>query len=181
MRLVLDALTHEDCEAARLWRNELHDAGMLRTTRRLTDEEQSDFFYKVVANPSSRHRYLAVRLVDGLGPSFVAMVGLTDISPENGTAEISLIVSPENRRHGIGRSAVSLILREAFDRMRLAAVYGEVYRCNTVGVEFWARICGEYGGSRVTLPCRKFWNGVHYDSTYFTVTAKKFRKVTTTC
>lgn len=186
----LDALTRDDCRDVRIWRNAIHDLGMLRTTRRLTEQEQMTFFDEVVTNPRSPHRYFAVRLkcdyptnVPVLGKlpatvcftQFVGMVGLTNIDADNGAAEISLIVSPNHRRQGIGARAVDLVLEEAFDRMRLLTVYGEVYHCNEPGVTFWAQVIEKHKAIGSILPRRKFWNGRLYSATYFAIPAPEAR------
>jgi RimJ/RimL family protein N-acetyltransferase len=99
------------------------------------------------------------------------MAGLTDISPENGSAEISLIVAPRYRHSGTryGSRTVEAILVEAFMRMRLETVYGEVYTCNTDAVVFWKTIAERLSAYTTTLPRRKFWNGKLWDSLYFSI------------
>ena len=168
---ILGALTQHDCEQARRWRNEWRES--LRTPFLLTEEMQRDFYQRVVCNRDARDRYWAVtRVEDGI---FVAMVGLTGLQPENGVAEISLIVGPSFHGQGVGTVAVRLVLEEAFQRMRLLTVCGEVYECNLSAVPFWKNVTALAGGSWVTLPRRKWWAGRLWDSGWFTITAEGFR------
>lgn len=178
-RLYLDALTMEDCEIAREWRNRVPMA--TRTAIQLTAEMQQRFYEGVVCDRRSTHRYWAVRRsadrdADSIvSPPMVAMAGLTDIEFENGIAEISLIADPSLLpRQGIGDGAVHLVLEEAFDRMRLETVYGECYE-NNPAVSFWRWIIERYRGHSTILPRRKFFAGKLHDSYYFTITALGWR------
>lgn len=166
----LGALTCEDCEVARQWRN-ADDVRMgLRTPFMLPEEMQADFYRDVVCNRESRHRYWAVRN----GNLLVAMVGLTDIEWENGLAEISLLVSPDVSKQGAGSAAVHLALREAFERMRLLTVVGLCYSHNPAA-GFWAQQLRRWPGTgSTTLPRRKFWDGRLHDALYFYFTAEGF-------
>ena len=96
------------------------------------------------------------------------MIGFVGIQWENGLAEISLIVGPDEPK-GTGRAAVGLALRWAFNDLRLATVWGECYASNEA-IGFWKKIVAEHpGGSAVILPRRKFWAGRLWDSYVFTL------------
>lgn len=179
----LAVLTVKDCEEARVWRNEWRES--LRTPFLLTEDMQRDFYQRVVCNRDAHDRYWAIERVnasivqDGdavVGRVIVAMTGLTGIQWENGLAEISLIVGPSYHGKGVGSAAVRLVLEEAFLRMRLLTVSGEVYECNTEAVPFWKKVTALAGGSIVTLPRRKWWDGKLWDSLWFTIPADGFRK-----
>lgn len=174
----LDALTRADCQLVRQWRNAAHDVGMLRTPYPLNPDQQDAFYDRAILQPAnSAHRYYAVRPLNTLPDDCLcAMVGLTNISWENGHTEISLIVDPMYRRQGVGKDAVRLVLIEALTRLRLNAVYGEVYHCNETGLLFWRQIINLFGAKVSRLPARKFWQGRFHDSTYFTITASAFRR-----
>jgi RimJ/RimL family protein N-acetyltransferase len=132
---------------------------------------QAQFYDDVVCSRTSGHRFWAVR---DAADEMVGMAGLTDVSPENGHAEISLVVDPDKHGQGIGGAAVELILTEAFRAMRLLTVYGEVYSHNPA-VGFWFRQLERWPGTGHTqLPRRKFWNGRLHDSIYFWLTADGF-------
>lgn len=160
--LRLDSLTLDDCLVVLPWRNAALET--LRTSRPLTEHEQTDFFLNVVCKDQAVHRYWAIRHKN----KFVGMGGLTYISWENGTAEISLIIDPKQRGKGFGEQAVRLLLREAQAELRLENVYGECHECNVSGATWWehvvARSCGYWTGR---LPRRKFHAGVFWDSFYF--------------
>lgn len=167
MMLELSALSLQDCEQVRVWRNASDVIDMLRTPYRLTEAMQEAFYRDHLSNRRSPHRYFGVRPVPGHAvKQLVACIGLTDISPENRIAEISLIVHPEFRHMGVGRQSVDLVMAEARDRMNLRTVFGEAYRCNPA-VSFWERLTREVGGYETTLPNRKFAQGRYWDSYYF--------------
>lgn len=178
----LGVLTRGQCQQVRLWRNECLET--LRTPYPLTEEMQDRFYDDVICNPNSRHRYYAIalnvkqtfiddRLKDRECERFIGMGGLTKIQWENRIAEISLMIAPEYRKKGYGKEAVFLLLDEAFNRLNLKTVCGEVYTCNP-DYEFWAKMNTElHGNSWVALPQRKYWNGRYYNSVYFSFDCKE--------
>lgn len=162
--MILKALTLDDAEAARQWRNEFRQS--LRTPFLLTEKMQQDFYLGL--NGNARMRYFAICESKTIG-----MGGLVGIEWENRLAEISLILAPEERGKGYGKKAVELILHEGFNNMNLANIYGECYMCNPA-VDFWAKICSRYNAYTTYLPQRKFWNGKYHDSLYFNIGGDKF-------
>lgn len=163
----LDVLTAADCELVRQWRNA--DPSGLRTPYGLTHEQQEQFYRETVCNRRSDHRYYAIRGIAAAGEFLIGMGGLTNISWENGSTEISLIIDPALHGKGCGQQAARLLVREAFDRLRLVTVVGECYGLNTRAVDFWQRLTEEYHGSVTWLPRRKWWDGRLWDSLYFTI------------
>ena len=154
----LDALTAADCEVARQWRNTDAVRVGLRTPYMQTVEQQGEFYRRIGWEWLASHRYWAVRVPELAGaewePTFLAMVGLTNIIWENGSAEISLLVDPKRQGEGSGKITLRLVLTEAFDRMRLQTVFGEVYHCNP-GKLFWPNLWDGH----VEVPRRKLWSG----------------------
>jgi GNAT superfamily N-acetyltransferase len=168
----LDALTASDCELARLWRNEEGVRLGLRTPHVLTTAMQSAFYQDVVSNRRAPHRYWAVRPADG---SLAAMVGLTDISFENGHAEVSLLVDPKRTGQGVGETALDLVLREGFDNLRLNKIVGEVYTCNPA-LGFWQKQVERFKGGGNTEPDCKFWGGHYHAGWRFWIMAAGYRR-----
>ena len=153
----LQPLTLYDADVVRKWRNGCRET--LRDPDMLTDLMQDDYYRNVVCNRDSKARLYAVKARED---ELLGMVGLHNISLHNGNAEISLIISPEHRHKGYGRGAVSLILHEAFDVLRLHCVYGECYETGATG--FWESLSPSF----ITyLPDRKFWKGEYHSSMYF--------------
>ena len=171
---VLTPLSLADLKHVRSWRNDPAVRGTLRTPFMLTEEQMAEFYREVVCDRRSPHRYWGIHEghpVDGAG-SLVAMVGLTNIEWENGLAEISLIVHPMRRDHGLGATVVDLALEEAFHRLGLKTVWGECYK-NNPAVAFWERITARYGGVAITIPRRKFWDGQLWDALHFTIARER--------
>lgn len=167
---VLRPLSAEDCERVRLWRLACRES--LRTPSMLTHAQQADFYQKVVSDRRAEARYFGVH-PDG-AECLVAMVGLAPIQWENGLAEISLIVDPEQAGKGIGEAAVALVLKEGFDRLRLATIFGECYECSPA-LGFWEKVVLVYGAQLTWLPRRKFWAGQFWRALIFTITAEEWR------
>jgi RimJ/RimL family protein N-acetyltransferase len=173
MTLKLRAPTAGDVEQVRRWRSDDGVRAGLRTPFLLTEEMQADFYRDVVCDRRSPHRYWSF---DGPGQvsqnykALVAFGGLTDIAWENGHAEISLIVNPDHAGKGVGSEPVRLILHEAFGRMRLLTVFGEVYDCNPA-LAFWQKMVETVPGGATHMPGRKWWDGRLWGATLFWFTA----------
>ncbi len=153
----LRELTQTDCEQVRQWRNSCLET--LRTPYLLTEQMQAFFYQNVVCNRNANSRWWAIE-ADG---TLIGMTGLTDITWENGTAEVSLILNPKKTGIGYGEAALNLLLEQAFAFMGLCNIYGECYECNPA-VSFWRKMIPTY---TTTLPQRKLWRGKYYDSLYF--------------
>jgi RimJ/RimL family protein N-acetyltransferase len=162
----LDTLTAEDLYLIVEWRKA--DPAGARTPYDITVEQEQAWFRRL-QEPGCRDRYWMLDDGDRVG-----MTGLTGIEWENGRAEIALLVDPERRGNGIGSAGVRLALEQAFDRMRLASVYGEVYACNRY-YDFWGHQVRKYSGDDVVLPYMKFWAGEYWGAMRFTITAEGWR------
>jgi RimJ/RimL family protein N-acetyltransferase len=158
----LAALTLEQCEQVRQWRNQ--DISMYRTPYLFTEDMQADFYRSVVCNRLSVHRYYAI--MDG--KTFIGMAGLVGISWENRSAEISLVLSPFSRGAGNGAKAVELILDEAFNNLNIENVYGECY-FSSPAMGFWKKIVDKLFAEFCIMPKRKFHGGKYHDSLYFNI------------
>lgn len=142
---------------------------------------QDDFYDRVINDRDSKHRYFAI--IEDIGktyfedyittkePKYIGMGGLTNIEWENGTAEISLIINPEYQGKGKGTAAVELLLDEAFNKMRLYSVFGEVYNCGNRG--FWEVMVRAFKGYKADLKNRKYYNGKMHDSMWFSFARKE--------
>jgi hypothetical protein len=121
----------------------------------LTEEMQEGFYRDVICNRDAPHRYWSA--YPPAGGSLVAFCGLTDIDWIAGHGEISLIAGPDAPK-GTGAECVRLVLREAFERLRLVHVFGECYEHNEA-VGFWEKMVERHGGGSVRVPGRKLWGG----------------------
>ncbi|HIJ71134.1 MAG TPA: GNAT family N-acetyltransferase [Planctomycetes bacterium] len=165
----LEVLTKDDCEQARIWRNECLVS--LRTPYPLTKEQQEQFYHDVICNRNSPHRYWGIH-EDGV---FIGMGGLTNIAWESRQAEISLILDPAKRGECRGKQAVYLLLDRAFNYLNLDLVYGECYYANTTGQHFWKTIVGDYHGKSSDLRKGKYWNGKTSMTMYFDIEKEEFQ------
>lgn len=162
--LRLDAPTEDDLELVRQWRNDCLFS--IRTPYPTTEQRQRRFFADVVAASGTSARYFAIRDTSG---ALAGYGSLTSISWEDGSAEISLIIAPNERRSGLGRVAADLLLDYAFNTCRLEIIYGEVFECNPLACRFWRRLCDRRSGDWRDLPNRKFWRGKRHHIYYFSI------------
>lgn len=167
MNICLDVLKYEDMEKIRKWRNEISKSGYFRTPYLLTEKMQEDFFNNVINNRSSNSRYFGIFKNEMKNlKTFIGYCGLDKIEWENAIAEIGLMLNPVEIKKGYGSKAVSLLLNEAFNNMRLNNIYGECYKCNP-NIQFWEKIVKKHNGYKTILPARKYFDGSFYDSLYF--------------
>ena len=178
-------LSYDAAERIRQWRNA--DLSHLRTPHLLTEGMQERWYREVVDNRGANARWWGVcwdrREYDAKAPIhnriwyspnttdedrfwLVGCVGLENIEWENRRAEVSLLVSPDVRKGGVGREAVRQLLWQAWS-LNLDSVYGEVYECGAVG--FWRKVLPEHT-VWAHLPQTKWWGGRYYGSEVFTVT-----------
>lgn len=162
MSLILEALTKDDCEMLRRWRN--IDIHAYRTPFLLTAEMQENFYLEVICDRTSPHRYWAVRTP--LDMALVAVVGLTNISWENRHAEISIVVDPNKRKMGYGEKSLKLLLAEGFYQLGLNMIYGECYKCSE-SYKWWDDIIEKYQLYSTLLPDRKYHWGQFWGAIYF--------------
>ena len=158
----LRALELDDMEYIRQWRNQCLDT--LRTPFPLTKEQQEDWYRNEICNRQSRSRFWAITEKGSL----IGYGGIENIQWENSIGEISLLINPEYQGRGYGKSAAVEIITQAFNRLNLHTVFGEVYVTNPA-MGFWVAITDAYKGYKTLLPNRKYLDGKHWDSLYFSV------------
>ena len=178
--MILKALTLENLETARLWRNGLMAAW--RTPYMLTKEMQEDFYRNVICNRQSNLRYWGFWVhktpptENGmLGDShfsfstdgwFVGYGGIENIHLENRTGEISILIGPKFRGGGHGSAALRLMLDQAFNVLNLDIVHAECYLCNE-SIKWWDKMGELYKTETYELPYRKYYNGQMYSARFY--------------
>lgn len=184
--IILSDVNAGEVEIIRKWRNNARES--LRTPGFLNYEMQQEFYNNIICNKNSKYKYYGIFVIDeekqkhieevalkslkspGINFDYckilVGMGGITNIEWENRIAEISLIIGPQYTKKGIGKKAVSLLLDEGFNNLGLYNIYGEVYQCNK-NIKFWYKEIEKYKAYKTTLPCKKYFNGIHYNSIYF--------------
>lgn len=173
----LEALTLEQCEQVRIWRN--NEMEVWRTPYMLTEEMQKAFYYDIPCNRKSKHRSWAIKstsVAPDFTEHFIGMGGITYIQWENRIGEITLIIDPKKRKDGYGEKAVDLLLDQAFNHLNLQTVFGECYCCNDA-VQFWIDITNKYKGETRRLPNRKYWRNQYWDGCYFSIDKNDFNKI----
>ena len=187
----LEPLTRDDAEQVRVWRNEPEMQAVLRTAKRLTYDEQQEWYTNEIANRESHTRYWALTEYDASAGycdfkgyacehlpdkrQLLGYGGIEHISWENSNGEISLLLDPNMYKQGLGIEAVALFLDQAFNYLNLEAVYGECYMCGPWG--FWTKQVAKHGGMSAFLPLRKYYDGGYHSSYYFTFTKEAYGKL----
>jgi RimJ/RimL family protein N-acetyltransferase len=171
----LKALSLEDCQRVRPWRNECLES--LRTPFPLTEEMQEQFYRDLVCNRNARTRYLGIHMdhEGWVDEELIGMCGLENIELENRRAEISIILNPKYQGKGYGKQAVELLLKQGFAWMNLGSIWGECYLCNPA-IDFWRSICRQYMANTATLPKTKYFDGKYYGSLHFTILKEAWLK-----
>lgn len=163
--MTLRELRREEMPTILAWRHQARET--LRTPYLLTEEMQMKWYQDVICNRHSTTRYFGI--CDG---HLIGYGGVENICFESGTAEMSLLIAPQERGKGYGREAVRMILREAFDNMRLESVYGECYKCACP--DFWLKMRPTH---HVWIPMRKYWDGKMWPSLYFTFIKGRYEDI----
>lgn len=158
---MLRALTLEDMEPIRKWRNASLDT--LRTPFELTKEMQEDWYYEQICNRTSRSRFWAIEDSNHL---LIGYGGIENIQWENSIGEISLLIAPDARGFGYGLTSAYAIIDKAFNNLHLHTVYAEVYSSNPAK-DFWDNIFSGPNCYRTILPNRKYLGGRYHDGIYY--------------
>lgn len=161
MNYRLSIPTRQDCIDISNWRNDVRES--LRTPG-FTGADQQYSFYESLISGKSRNRFYKILNKDNVMISFC---GFTDISPENRTAEISMLVNPEYRRMGVGKTSLMILLAEGFGNLNLNAIVAECYECSPA-IKFWEDMANSHDCESTYLPCRKYWNGKYHKSLFIT-------------
>ena len=175
----LRALELDDMEYIRQWRNQCLDT--LRTPCPLTKEQQEDWYRNEICNRQSRSRFWGIwvpgfssKSVNATSVKFcshrlIGYGGIENIQWENSIGEISLLINPEYQGQGYGKQAAIEIITQAFNRLNLHTVFGEVYMSNPA-YAFWAKLVNLYDNNfNTVIPDRKYLDGKYYNSMYFSV------------
>ena len=172
----LRALELDDMEYIRQWRNQCLDT--LRTPFPLTKEQQEDWYRNEICNRQSRSRFWAImapseyrdtQFISHPDPhDLVGYGGIENIQWENSIGEISLLINPTYHGKGFGKQAAIEIITQAFNRLNLHTVFGEVYMSNPA-CAFWQSIVRKYNGDTAILENRKYLDGAYHASLYFSV------------
>lgn len=181
----LKALSAEDCEQVRLWRNEQLES--LRTPFPLAKEQQNIFYETVICNRQANARFWGIWVnkkvtlpmqkpmedIETEGKILIGMCGLENVSWENRLAEISLLFNPDYPMDKYGEESLRLLLHEGFNNMNIENIFTEVYYCNPAS-DFWFDIAKKYSSIVAFLPYRKYYNGKYYHSTYININKGAF-------
>jgi RimJ/RimL family protein N-acetyltransferase len=170
----LKALSKADCEQVRLWRNDSLVA--LRTPYMLTQEQQEEFYNKVVCNREARARFWGVVITVNDDDKFIGMIGFENWEIESRRAEISIIINPEYQGAGYGEQAVEMLLEQGFNYLNIENIWGECYTCNPAK-KFWDSMILKYNGTSSCLVNTKYWNGAYYDSMMFNFRREEYIRV----
>jgi len=166
--MTLRALTLENMEEVRQWRNDLPET--LRTPYLLTKEMQEQYYRDVICDRRGTTRYWAfwdcfVDDDDTFIENFVGYGGIENIVWEYGLGEVSILIGPGHRRKKHGTVALSMVLEQAFNTLGLKVVTAECYECNPA-IEFWQAMARAYAAKVERLSWRKYWQGEYYGSIF---------------
>ena len=171
--LNMRTLTRDDLPLLTEWRR--GSLPYLRTPVELNLDHQEEFYKSVILNRASPHRYFSFTPAGPFPQTLLGVGALTYIQWENGVTEIGLITNPGKAGRGYGREMVRALLDLAFEKMRLVTVIAECYTHNPA-LGFWRKMTAEFGGSSVTIPRRKYWNGKLHGAELVTWTLDGWRE-----
>lgn len=106
------------------WRNDERVRKWCRHSTLITEATHRYWLEKIERDPTSLYLGVMEDSVD------VGTVGLTDIDYINGTAEFNILIDPLEQGKGYGKQSLILLLKLAFNELRLRLVWGEVIEGN---------------------------------------------------
>lgn len=102
----------------------------------------------------------------------IGTCGLTSINHIHGSAEFSLLISPEYQGKGYGTAALAELLKYGFKNLRLNCIWGETFTNNPALKMFLKLGMVEEGRLRQ----RYYKNGEYTDSIMISITEKEARE-----
>jgi len=148
------------------WRNDERVRPYLRTTLDNYMDNQIDWLESIIKRTDCFYYYVFNN------KKLVGYCALEQIHWQNSTAEISLLINPNESRKGIGKKVVNQLLSIAFNRYNLNLIWGEVYAHNPA-IKFWSSVGFEFES---TLRNRKYHNNEYHNSRIFSMTRDEYFK-----
>jgi len=128
----------------------------------LSDVETRTFWEDIIAHPGVELRYFAIEPLPGDAQAgvFVGACSLQHIDLRNRHAELGIwLAGRDYRGLGYGTDAVQVLLRYAFEVVRLDKVYLGVYDFNEGGIRSYERVGFRYEGRLRQM--------IHYEGRYW--------------
>ena len=100
-------------------------------------------------------------IADPATDRYVGQINLFKIDSQARHAEMAIVLCPDSQKRGIGKEAVSLLLRSAFDTWNLNRVYLHVDANNTRAISCYLA-CGFREEGR--LRADRYWDGSYHDT-----------------
>ena len=157
--MILEAMTLDDAQVVRTWRNDRPDA--LRTPYPLSESEQRAWY---VDHDGRFFSLIEDDILAGYG-------GIQHVQWESRIGELSLLMAPEYEH--ARAEGLDLILWQAFDAMRLDTVYAEVYECNR-DIAWWRWFAGGPECTIARLPNRKWYQARYWNSLYISIDRRAY-------
>jgi RimJ/RimL family protein N-acetyltransferase len=128
----------------------------------VSDVQTRAFWEAIITNPDSELRYFAIESLEGqYAGQFVGACSLQHIDLRNRYAELAIwLAAPDFRGLGYGTDAVQILLRYAFEVVRLDKVQLGVYDFNEAGLRSYERVGFRYEGR---LRQMIFYEGRYWD------------------
>lgn len=124
----LRALTPEDVDQFRIWRNQPRIRHFTREFRPLTHWDQARWFQSV-SDPNTKHFMFAVWNTEGVDTHLIGCVGLTYWNARDRHAEVSYYLGAKTGR-GYALRALTLLHDWGFDELNLHRIFAEAYSDN---------------------------------------------------
>lgn len=142
------------------WRNHPEVRKWCRRSHPISEMEMNSWYDKVTTDSSCLYLGILGRFGN------VGTAGLSKIDYINGTAEFNLLIDPERQKQGFGKEGLILLLKLAFNDLRLRLIWGEVMEENPA-LEMFQKVGFQVDGS---LRARYFKSGSLVSSTIISIT-----------
>ncbi|MDD1792889.1 UDP-4-amino-4,6-dideoxy-N-acetyl-beta-L-altrosamine N-acetyltransferase [Enterovibrio sp. ZSDZ42] len=123
MNVSLRAMTKDDLDVVRQWRNAPETREKMFTTHEIKPHEHATWFERIQHDNTKRFYVVSIEGTD------IGMVSFTDINQESGRAEWGFYKAP-NARAGVGLVILHAALNHAFNTLSLQQVDSRVLAIN---------------------------------------------------
>lgn len=169
-RLILKPLSAKDIDFVMAWVNDPEVIKNFQNfDKKISRAEESSFIKKLIS--SKNDRTFSIFKKDN--KEYVGQISINQISWQNKLGRLSIFISRQHWGQGYGQEAIPLILKIAFNKLKLNKIWLIVYAENKKGLHLYRKIGFKKEG---LLEEEYFWKGKYHDMARMSLLRKDFSK-----
>ncbi len=152
-----------DIEAGYHWMLQLDPQSMTCWPHQFETAEEAAKLYEKQEHDPNKQKFAVVRRKDN---TLVGRVSFFNLNTLNRSAELGLLIDPDEQRNGYGSEALELLYRYLFHYRGLNKVYGQTAAFNTGALKL---LEGLGFKKDATLRDHHFWDGNFYNAVIYSL------------